>query len=181
MKKIFVLCGPGGVGKSKVAGEVSRLTGLEFVKAYTTRTRRPNENDYHFVTKEEFLNFVKSGEMAEYSHFCGAYYGRKVADFDKTLKNNDACIVILDPISIKSARELPYFSGKKIVFIFIDARDEILRERLQKRGEKREVMSSKLSNANLERESKAFCDFVVYNNDFEDCVGQVCQIILENR
>lgn len=178
-KKIFVLCGPGGVGKSKVAKAVAEKMGLKFVTAYTTRDRRKEEtsSDYNFVTKNDFLNFVKNGEMAEYSLFCGDYYGRKMVDFDSALSCANACLTIIDPISIKNIKNLEFFVDKKVVIIFIDADDDKLKERLTKRHEKEEILDRKLKNANKERKSKQFCDFVVQNNDFDECISEICKII----
>lgn len=178
-KKIFVLCGPGGVGKSKVARAVAKGTGLKFVTAYTTRERRKEEtnSDYIFVNKDEFLDFVAKNEMAEYSLFCGDYYGRKRADFENALKENGACLTIIDPFSIKNIKNLDFFVDKKVVIIFVDADDKTLKERLITRQEKKEILDRKFKNANKERENKQFCDFVVQNNDFDECVNSICKII----
>lgn len=178
-KKIFVLCGPGGVGKSEIAKAVAEKMGLKFVTAYTTRDRRKEETnrDYNFVSKDEFLSFVQEGEMAEYSLFCGDYYGRKRADFENALSCANMCLTIIDPISIKDIKNLGYFKDKKVIIIFIDADDCKLKERLTKRREKEEILVRKLKNAKSERENKQFCDFVVQNNDFDECISEICKII----
>lgn len=177
MKTIFVLCGPGGVGKSKIAKEVAKQTNLTFVKAYTTREKRKDDKDYNFVTKKEFLQFVENNEMAEYNLFCNEYYGRKIDDFKTALSKKNSCISIIDPLSIKEIKNIKFFSDKNIVTIFIDANDNNLKDRLQNRGEKSEVIDFKLKNSKIERKNKSFCDFAINNDNFEDCANKIVQII----
>lgn len=75
---IFVLVGPGGAGKTTLAGEiVKRDSNIKLSQSWTTRQRRPQESPdaYKFVSDAEFDKCFKSGGFVETDEICGNRYG----------------------------------------------------------------------------------------------------------
>ena len=76
---IVVVSGPGGVGKSTVVAELlRRYPDMHRSISVTTRAPRPGEVngvDYHFVTEEQFTDWIDKGLFAEYADICGHHYG----------------------------------------------------------------------------------------------------------
>ncbi len=71
---VYLVTGPSGAGKTWLLQQ----SGIERVTTYTTRPPRCGEEDgvdYHFVTKEVFMEMVEAGLMAEYAEFYGNFYG----------------------------------------------------------------------------------------------------------
>ena len=60
----------------------------------TTRKQRPGEVDginYHFVTKEEFEQAKKNGELLESAEFVGNYYGTPISEVERLRKEGQEC------------------------------------------------------------------------------------------
>ena len=79
---IYYLMGKSASGKDSIFHKLLERTGWKQLIPYTTRPMREGEiegQEYHFITKEEFLNYIASGEMAEYrvydTVFGKWYYG----------------------------------------------------------------------------------------------------------
>ena len=77
---LIVISGPSAVGKDSVVQRLLEDTeAFTFVVTVNTRSPRPGERpgvDYHFVTREKFLQMVADGEMLEYAPVYDDYQGR---------------------------------------------------------------------------------------------------------
>jgi guanylate kinase len=66
-RRLTVVSGPSGVGKSSVVGELRRLNpDVYFSVSVTTRAPRPGEVDgehYHFIDRAMFDKMVRTGEL----------------------------------------------------------------------------------------------------------------------
>jgi len=137
--KIFILTGPSAVGQGTIIRELLAMPDLNLCwsKAYTTRTRRPSdeiEDNYFFVSKEEFENLTRTGEIFEWTNYDGINcYGSSKRSTDQAL--NDGKNIIRD-IDIIGARGYTKSYGKdRVVLIFVKAPIEIIRRRLIARGQ----------------------------------------------
>lgn len=78
-----MICGPSGTGKSTLLKTLfeSQPDTFGFSVSHTTRKPRPGEEngrEYHFVTKEEFMEGVGKGEFLEWAEFGGNWYVRSI-------------------------------------------------------------------------------------------------------
>ena len=65
---IFVgLVGISGVGKSAIAAELAKYHGFALLPSYTTRQRRPGDNDeeLRFITDDDFIRRAHRGDFLE--------------------------------------------------------------------------------------------------------------------
>lgn len=130
---MIVLIGKTCVGKDFIRKEFIKM-GMKTVVAYTTRTPRENETDgveYHFISKEEFLQKEDEGffvETISYNVASGEtwYYGSAVEDL------SDDKVIIVNPHSLRQLRKIR--SLNPIIF-YIMAGEETIWNRLRERGD----------------------------------------------
>ena len=76
---LFVVSAPAGCGKDTILNEFFKRTDTAgYAVSATTRAPREGEINgvhYHFLTVDDFKSKIESGEVLEYTEYCGNYYG----------------------------------------------------------------------------------------------------------
>ena len=113
------------------------------------------------MSEEEFLRKKEEGAFFETEFTHGYWYATQYSELEKLI-NNPQNIYIKD-IEVHGNRKLrEYFNGKvKVTSIFLDAPDEVLYQRLIKRGESEERAKIRLSRGVMERQYKDEYDIVI--------------------
>ena len=101
MKKglMIVISGPAGSGKGTVNAHLLATGEFVYSVSATTRAPRPGEVDgvnYHFISREEFERRISTGDMLEYTEYCGNYYGTLVSEFDRAEQNGKHLILEIE-------------------------------------------------------------------------------------
>jgi guanylate kinase len=176
-----VISAASGTGKTSVVNEIVRRAPRRFHVSVSTTTRAPRGNErhgmeYRFVTEEAFFDLIERGMLYEWAMVHGHYYGTPVAEVQVGLKAGK--IVLLD-IDFQGGWQLiSSVPGAVSLFLLPPSLVE-LKRRLSGRGtEDHEALDRRLQNAGEEIErGMATYDYVVVNDDFEDCVDVVTSII----
>ena len=134
MNKIFVISGPSGSGKSTL---IKKLTDefecINFSVSHTTRKIREGEvdsKDYHFISREKFVNMIKNNLFAEWAEVHGELYGTSINEIIE--KSADEFILIMD-IDVQGTEILKKkFPDAFLVFIRPPGIDDLL-QRIKKR------------------------------------------------
>lgn len=95
MKKIFVLAGPSGVGKTQVFGEFLKSIKIPELRSHTTRKPRMGEINgvtYFFTNKEEF----KKIDFIEKNPYSKEWYGLSRKEVKEKLEKHDKVFVIME-------------------------------------------------------------------------------------
>lgn len=132
-KYIFVYTGPDGSGRKSVADAVGLTLGLRKVISYTTRAKRPVEEDgqdYHFVSEEAFEEAVRRGEFVEHLTIDGNRYGIKQNDIEKWFEKGSVYLIL----NSHGADVLREKYGDSVVRIFIYADLNTVKQRQQNNG-----------------------------------------------
>ena len=179
----IVFSGISGSGKNTIMNElIKRRKNLKVLEFSTCTTREPRESDkdnntYIFVSKEEFENGIKEGRFYEYENVHGNYYGTILErlEFAAKSKKND----YMRDIDVKGHANLKKFFKDKctMVGIFIDVPDDVLRQRLLKRGESEESINKRLSRGQLERSRKNEYDLIVDNIDLQETINAIDEFL----
>src|SRR5262245_23438910 len=85
---LFVLSGPSGIGKTSLAKAMLKADdSMGFVRSLTTRPPRPgSEDDYEYVSREEFQRLVDEDQFLEWIHpSFDEYYGMLRAPVEEAL------------------------------------------------------------------------------------------------
>ena len=177
---MFVLSSPSGVGKTTLTKKLAD-NNLQFVisVSYTTRKPRPSEihgKDYYFVSLEEFNNLVKKKDFYEYATIFDNYYGTHKKTVTKLLLEGKD---VLFDIDWQGTQQLKKIKNLNIVSIFIlPPNIEVLRKRLLNRHKGEEKLIEKRMNKfNEEVSHWNESDYVVINDDLDQCYEKIKNII----
>ena len=182
MKKqgtLVVVSGFAGTGKGTVMKELlKRYDSYALSISATTRNPRPGEVDgreYFFKTAEEFEQMIKDNEFVEHACYVGNYYGTPKKYVQEQLAEGKDVILEIEiqgALNIKSQ-----FPNALLLFIAPPSAD-VLKERLVGRGtETQEVIEQRLARAVEESMGIENYDYLVVNDDLDECVENVHQMI----
>jgi len=182
MKKqgtLVVVSGFAGTGKGTVMKELlGRYDSYALSISATTRKPRPGEADgreYFFKTTEEFEQMIAEGEFVEHACYVGNYYGTPKKYVQEQLEAGKDVILEIEiqgALNIKSQ-----FPDALLLFIAPPSAD-VLKSRLVGRGtETEEVIEQRLARAVEESKGIENYDYLVVNDDLDECVETVHQMI----
>jgi len=135
--KGIIVTGTSGSGKSTVVSKLCEKFGIfQRVQSITTREKRNNDEPgaYVYLSREEFNNLEKEGKFIITSTYREEKYGIKVEDFEKVTQKGKLPVMILTPEAASQLDEILQMKNKFMI-IFLDASDDTLDKRLEKRGE----------------------------------------------
>ncbi len=177
-----ILSGCSGSGKNTIMNElIKRHSCIKQYTTCTTRDMRPGEVNgvnYHFLTKETFMERYNSGDICEMEVIHDNYYGSSLNDIKRGLSEGT---VLIKDIGVEGAVTLSKILKKEvpIVLIFLNVEKEELRQRLTNRGEK--SIELRLSRYEYENSFKHNYDYIIDNKDMETTMKLLEDIILKDK
>ena len=181
--QLIVVSGPSGVGNKTVLREYLQDHEQACVSvSVTTRRQRKHEidgKDYWFVSVPEFERMVRMGEMLEYTYVNGNAYGTTKKSVEEARARGKNVILDVDTIGAMKIRAL--CPDATLIYILPPSWDE-LKSRLSSTG----IYTEEEVNALMEiAEEEISCansyDYILVNDQVEDCVDRLHQIILSER
>jgi guanylate kinase len=174
-----VLAAPSGTGKTTLARQlVKRHENFTFSVSATTRPPRPREVDgvdYHFLDRAAFEAKVEQGELAEWAEVHDHLYGTLKAELDRAADAGQ--YVILD-IDVQGARQVRERVPEAVRIFLLPPSVSDLMSRLTGRGtEEGTQVARRLKSALAELQVADEFDYVVVNDDFEQCLGEIRDIV----
>lgn len=124
----ILIVGPSGVGKNAIIDRiVPMFAELDFFKTTTSRPKRtPTEDKYHFVSREEFMRLVQSGQMLEWAENHGNLYGAQRRHVQELL---DAGKYPVPMSAVDAVKGVPaytrLFPGTLTIFIRYESLDQL--------------------------------------------------------
>lgn len=178
--KAFIISGPSGVGKSTVLKALFEgRDDLYFSVSATTRDPRPGEvngQHYHFISPEQFMQWINEDAFLEYAQYVGNFYGTPMRYVDEAMDAGKD--VILD-IEVQGAMQV-IAKRPDTIRIFIAPPDwDELERRLTMRGtDTPEKIQQRLLRAKVEMKTALDYDYFVINSTVENAVAELRAIIL---
>ena len=177
---ILVLSSPSGAGKTTLVKLLSKSRDFHISISHTTRKPRINEiqdEDYHFVDNDKFKNLIKKDEFLEYAKVFNHFYGTTKTPVINNLKNGKNVIFDIDwqgAEQIKN-KKLEY---KLITFFVLPPSKKVLFDRLSNRDMKDKLIAEermKVFSKDIQHWKNY--DYVVINDNLQDCFNQICNLI----
>lgn len=180
---LIVLSGPSGVGKGTVLKEFihDKDLKLAYSVSMTTRKQRPGEVDginYHFVTKEEFEQAKKNGELLESAEFVGNYYGTLISEVERL--RNEGKNVILE-IEVQGCTQVREKVKDALTIFIVPPSMAELEKRIRGRNtEPEEIVQERLAKAAREMELIGMYKYVVCNDDAK-LAADIIRVIIKRH
>lgn len=184
--KLIVIAGPTGVGESTITKEIiKRFPNFIRLVTATTRSPRPGEqngHDYFFLSKEEFEEKIKSGEILEYQNTRdGSYYGTLGSELKLRLEQGYNIIANYDIVGTRFFKEK---YGSISIFVLPESLESLKKRHLDRDPQIDEsTLNARLKYAEYEiNEEAPFYDYQVVNKygQLENTLTEI-QEILKNE
>lgn len=177
---LIVVSGFSGAGK----GTIMKALLDKYEETYalsvsaTTRDPRPGEvegREYFFRTVEEFEKMIAKEELIEYAKYVDNYYGTPRTYVEEQLERGRDVILEIEIQGALKVKEK--FPETLLLFVTPPSAAE-LKRRLEGRGtETPEVIASRMKRAREEAEYMDRYDYLIINDDLNECVEEMHQII----
>ena len=177
---MLILSSPSGAGKTTLVRLLSKNRDFHISISHTTRKPRINEiqdEDYHFVDNDKFKNLIKKDEFLEYAKVFNHFYGSTKTPVINNLKNGKNVVFDIDwqgAEQIKN-KKLEY---KLITFFVLPPSKKVLFDRLSNRDMKDKLIAEermKVFSKDIQHWKNY--DYVVINDNLQDCFNQICNLI----
>ncbi len=180
---LIVFSGPSGSGKGTVLEYfLSMRHDTDYSVSVTTRDKRPGEIDgenYHFVSRDEFLSMIDNNEVLEYTEYCENFYGTPRAKVQESIDKGRNIILEIETEGALNIKKL--FPEAVMIFVTAPSMNE-LRKRLEGRGtEDKETIEKRLKRAKDEMKLIGEYDYCVTNDKVERSAVKVNAIIEAER
>ena len=181
---MVILSSPSGAGKTTISKKIQqKYQNFKISVSHTTRKPRSNEVegiDYYFIDKNDFEDKIKEKEFYEYAKIFGNYYGTsKKSVLDLLKKKND----VLFDIDWQGTQQLSKYKELNLLKIFIlpPSKEELKKRLIQRNQDKPKVVEERLKAYDADSAHKQDYDFVVINDNLENCFKEVEKIILKKK
>ena len=177
---MIILSSPSGAGKTTLVKMLSDIDNFEISISHTTRRPRPNEiynEDYFFVSEDEFKRLIKNEEFLEYAKVFNNFYGTSRSPVINKLDKGKNILFDIDwqgADQIKN-KKLDY---KLITFFILPPSKKVLFERLSNRDMKDKLIAEERMKQ-FERDVLHWInyDYVVINDNIDKCFFKIRNLI----
>ncbi|MEB3416885.1 guanylate kinase [Alteriqipengyuania sp. WL0013] len=181
---MFILSSPSGAGKTTISRKLLETDeAIKLSVSVTTRPMRPGEKDgvhYFFVDDAEFDRMVEEDDFYEWAHVFGHRYGTPKGRIRDALKHGQDFLFDID---WQGTQQLYQKDQQDTVSVFIlPPSIAELRRRLEGRAQdSAEVIDARMERARAEISHWAEYDYVVINDDLDECYAKVREILHAER
>ena len=184
---IIIISSPSGAGKTSICKNILSLdSNIKLSVSVTTRPARDNEidgKDYHFIDSEKFKSMLKDNQFLEYAKVFNNYYGSLRKYVDSYLAHGND---VLFDIDWQGAQQIVNSDYDNIVTIFImppskKSIEERLLIRQKDSGDNPETVKSRMLEYETEISHKNEYNYIVINDNLEECTNEIIKIIQNER
>ena len=177
---MIILSSPSGAGKTTLVKLLSEIDNFDISISHTTRQPRINEKtdeDYFFVSNNEFQRLINNQEFLEYAKVFDNFYGTTRTPVINKLNKGKNVLFDIDwqgADQIKN-KKLDY---KLITFFILPPSKDVLYKRLSNRDMKDKLIAEERMKQ-FERDVLHWInyDYVVINDNLDKCFVKIKNLI----
>jgi guanylate kinase len=181
---LLVMSSPSGAGKTTLSRKLlASDRNITMSVSVTTRAPRPGEmdgKDYHFITKERFVQMRDRSDLLEWAEVFGNFYGTPRKPVEEALaKGRD----VLFDIDWQGTQQLAQAMAEDLVRVFIlpPSAEELQNRLIKRQQDSSSVMAKRMAEASREISHWPEYDYVVVNDEVEDSHSQIMAILTAER
>ncbi|MBV8656488.1 MAG: guanylate kinase [Burkholderiales bacterium] len=180
---LYVVTAPSGAGKTTlVLALLAAEPQVQLSISYTTRAPREGEvdgKDYHFTSRETFLQMVEHGDFLEHAEVHGNLYGTSQKWISEAIGSGRDILLEIDWQGAQQVRKL--FPEAIGIFI-LPPSSAVLEQRLRNRGkDSEEAITRRMANAREEIGHVDEFDYVIVNEHIDLAVRDIVGIVRAER
>ena len=183
---LIVISSPSGAGKTSICKKLLEIDDKirPSVSVTTREPRRSEINgvDYIFTTIEDFKKKITNGEFLEYADVFNNKYGTLVSS---TKLLADKGYDVLFDIDWQGTQQLSQVAENILTIFILPPSKEEIEKRLKKResenSENNDIVKDRMLQFEDELSHWKEYDYVVTNDDFDNCVLEITNIINVER
>jgi len=176
---LFILSAPSGAGKTSMVSALLRSNQqIALSISYTTRAPRPGETDgkeYHFISREQFLQMAERGDFLESAEVYGNLYGTSQSWIESRLRSGQDILLEIDWQGAAQVRKL---MPHAISIFILPPSLAALESRLNGRGQdSAEIITRRLRAAKEDISHVAEFDYVIINDKLDEALRHLEAVI----
>ncbi|MBV8466738.1 MAG: guanylate kinase [Burkholderiales bacterium] len=180
---LYVVTAPSGAGKTTlVLALLAAEPQVQLSVSYTTRAPREGEadgRDYHFVSREKFMEMVNHGDFLEHAEVHGNLYGTSQSWITDAISSGRDILLEIDWQGAQQVRKI--FPDAIGIFI-LPPSAAVLEQRLRNRGkDSEEAIRQRLINAREEISHVDEFDYAIVNEHIDLAVRDIVGIVRAER
>lgn len=176
---LVVVSGFSGAGKGTLMKALLEKYD-NYALSISATTRKPREGEvdgreYFFKTVEEFEQLIDHDNLIEYAKYVDNYYGTPKDYVEQQLASGKDVILEIEiqgALKVKAKRP-----DTVLIFVTPPSADELEKRLIGRGTETMDVIKSRLRRANEEAEGMSGYDYVLINDDLDQCVKELHAII----
>ncbi len=179
--KLIIFSAPSGAGKTTIVRHLlKKFPQLSFSISATTRESRGSEqhqNDYYFISKEDFLHKIARQEFVEFEEvYSGTFYGTLRSEIER-IWNEDKHVIF--DIDVEGGLRLKRKYEEDALAIFVQPPSlAVLKERLTGRGtDSEEKLQERFIKAEKELLYADKFDVILKNYDLETACKEAEKLV----
>ncbi len=177
---LFIVSAPSGAGKtSLVNGLLAQNKQIDVSVSYTTRDPRPGEVDgvdYHFVTREQFMQMAQHGDFLESAEVYGNLYGTSQSWISQ--ENGKGRDILLEIDWQGAAQVRSKFPDSIGIFILPPSLEALEARLTGRKQDSAEIISKRLQAAREDISHVAEFDYVIINDKLDEALQQLNSVVI---
>ena len=187
---LLTITGPSASGKTSLARAlITRIQGSTMMQSVTTREARPSDlhGEYEYVSPEQFAEIETAGSFLWTVDVYGNRYGTRKEAASSAAEENGIVFAILTVAATKTLHAYLKEIGKEeeIQSVYLDIADEdLLRMRLQKRGDTKESIDLRIEQSRTwaEERDQSGLPYIIYDaGDDSDYLAEKVLTVLRKK